>query len=321
MPPRVLPRRASRSTLATFTTLTLATVAALGLAACVDDGADVDDDSDLQGGDPDLADDDAPVDTTLIAAQATFPGVNGDWCLESPFNCRFRAPGISQRVLTARAKEVWAVSPGASIRDGNGDVLAVSTRTHMTFNYGQTRLLAGKAHALALSTNNDSAGWYPIERILGETSFRAHMGEVNARDPHEGKMACYAVRNSHDASRELRKVVYDSDAVHERAGDYMARVRANGRRSANLIFMVPGFGLGGATTDHFPAGARFQRVAVPTQSGRPSITIPLWVADSAGRYRRQRGTMRFLYGYIVGNGVKRFGWMAEDALQVSSGCP
>jgi hypothetical protein len=31
--------------------------------------------------------------------------------------------------------------------------------------------------------------------------------------------------------------------------------------------------------------------------------------------------MRFFYGYIVGNGVRRFGWMAEDALAVSSGCP
>ena len=85
--------------------------------------------------------------------------------------------------------------------------------------------------------------------------------------------------------------------------------------------MVPGFGLGGATTDHFPAGTRFRRVAVPTDSGRPSITIPLWSRDSSGRYRRQDGTMRFFYGFVVGNGVKRFGWMSEDALQVSSGCP
>ena len=30
--------------------------------------------------------------------------------------------------------------------------------------------------------------------------------------------------------------------------------------------------------------------------------------------------MRFLYGYIVGNGVKRFGWMAQDAVTPSSGC-
>lgn len=272
-------------------------------------------------GDQDLETEDEPIDTTILEAHRMFAGVNGDFCIESPFNCRFREPGVSQRVTTASGLDSWGVEPGASIRDGHGDVLATSTRTRMTFNYGQTRALAGKAHALALSTDNGSAGWYPIERILGESSFRARMGEVNARDPDEDEMACYEIRDSHDASRELRKVVYDSTATHERAGDYMSLVRNNGRRSANLIFMVPGFGLGGATTDHFPAGTKFQRVWVPTNSGRPSITIPLWVKDGAGRYRKQQGTMRFLYGYVVGNGDRRFGWMAQDALKVSSGCP
>lgn len=271
--------------------------------------------------DEDLAVEDQPIDTTAELARQLVPGVNGEYCTASPFNCRFREPGVSQRVTTAGGEESWGVEPGASLRDGNGDVLITMTRTRLTFNYGQTRALAGKAHALALSTNNGSSGWYPIDRILGETSFRARVGEINAKDPRRGEMACYAIRSSHDPSRELRKVVFDSRAEHERAGDYMALPRANGRRSANLIFMVPGFGLGGASTDHFPAGTKFRRVEVPTSTGRPSITIPLWVADSEGRYRKQQGTMRFLYGYIVGNGDKRFGWMAEDALVVSSGCP
>lgn len=270
--------------------------------------------------DDDLDVEDAPIDTTAEAARRLVPGVNGDYCTASPFNCRFREPGISQRVTTAGGDESWAVEPGASLRDGNGDVLIALTRTRLTFNYGQTRALAGKAHALALSSNNNSSGWYPIDRILGEASFRARVGEINARDPGLGKMACYEIRDSHDPSRELRKVVFDSEAEHERAGDYMSRPRANGRHSANLIFMVPGFDLGGATTDHFPAGAKFQRVRVPTSTDRPSITIPLWVADGAGRYRKQDGTMRFLYGYVRGNSVKRFGWMAEDALKPSAGC-
>lgn len=306
---------------------TLVPLLALGLLAACTDGSP--EDSQLfenpehpeAYADLDLYEEDEPLDTTIAYAGRMFAGINGDWCIASPFNCRFRAPGVSQRVVTGSGLESWGVSPGASIRDGHGTPLLISTRTRMTFNYGQTRLLAGKAHALALSTNNGSAGWYPIERVLGETSFRARMGEVNARDPRKGTMACYEIRDSHSTARELRKVVYDSTATHERAGDYMALPRANGRRSANLIFMAPGFGLGGATTDHFPAGTKFRRVYVPTSSGRPSITIPLWVKNSAGRYRTQKGTMRFLYGYIVGNGVKRFGWMAQDALRVSSGCP
>ncbi|AEI69004.1 hypothetical protein MYMAC_005422 [Corallococcus macrosporus DSM 14697] len=32
--------------------------------------------------------------------------------------------------------------------------------------------------------------------------------------------------------------------------------------------------------------------------------------------------MKFLYGYVIAaTGTKRNGWMAYDALQVSSGCP
>jgi hypothetical protein len=279
-------------------------------------GCAVDDDFDIDDDEGDL------VDTSTVESQLTVPGVNGDHCTASPFNCRFR--GGSSRVTTAAGGESWGIDPGASIRDGNGSVLATQLGTRMTFNFGQTRALAGKAHALALATSNHSAGWYPIDRILGETSFRARMGEVNARDPKRGEMACYAVRDSHDAAIELRKVVFDSqvgDNGHERAGDYLPLVRANGRRSVNLVFSVPGFGLGGATTDHFPAGSKFQRVSVPTSSGRPSITIPLWVKDGSGRFRKQAGSMRFLYGYVrASDRTRRFGWMAQDAVQVSSGC-
>jgi hypothetical protein len=116
-------------------------------------------------------------------------------------------------------------------------------------------------------------------------------------------MACYAVRDSHDTTLELKKVVFDTTATldeHERAGDYLPLPRANGRRSVN----------------------HFQRVTVPTTAGPPSIVIPLWIQDSAGRFRTQSGSMRFLYGYVrAADGVRRFGWMAQDALEVSSNCP
>jgi hypothetical protein len=248
-------------------------------------------------------------------------GVNGTACAASPYNCKFRPSG-GNRVLTNDGGEGWGVTPGASVRDGNGDVLATQTGGTLAFNYGQTRLLAGKAHALALSTSNGSSGWYPIDHILGEASFRAKNGNVDARDTGGARMACYEIRNSHDASIELKKVVYDSKVTHERAGDYLSLVRTNGRRSANLTFNVPGFHLGGATADHFPAGTRFRRIAVPTETGKPSISIPLWVQAGDGSYTKQSGTMRFFYGFVrAADGVKRFGWMAEGALTPSTGCP
>jgi hypothetical protein len=285
-------------------------------AACA-----TEDDADELVLDDDFEIEDEPVDTAVpFAGKDMFAGVNSDWCIASPFNCRFREPGISQRVLTASGLESWGVEPGASLRDGHGDPLIKVTKDRLTFNFGQTRSLAGKAHALAMSSNNNSAGWYPIDRVLGEASFRARVGEVNARDPKRQKMACYEIRDAHTASIELLKVVHDSTAEHERMGDYQPLVRANGRRSVNLIFMVPGFGLGGATIDHFPAGTKFQRVSVPTSSGKPSITIPLWGKDGDGRYRKRTGSMRFMYGYVRADGVRRFGWMAQDALTPATGC-
>ncbi|RKG75970.1 hypothetical protein [Corallococcus terminator] len=267
--------------------------------------------------------DDAALDAVGSTGQAAFSGVNGTVCEESAYNCKLRPSG-GNRVLTNDPDDddSWELYTGGPVRDGNGTVVATSTRTSATFNHGQTRTFAGELHAFAVSTSNSSAGWMPMSAIKGRTSFEDKVGHVSALSSGLAKMACYAVRNSHDTTLEFKKVVYDSDAVHERAGDYLPLVRANGLRSANLTFNVPGFGLGGVAVDHFPAGTKFQRLDVPTSSGAPSIDIPLWVQDSAGRYRQQSGTMKFIYGYVIAaTGTRRNGWMAYDALQVSSGCP
>ena len=41
---------------------------------------------------------------------------------------------------------------------------------------------------------------FEIDHIVSEASFRDHVGNVDAKDPHDGKMACYEIRSSHDAS-------------------------------------------------------------------------------------------------------------------------
>jgi len=278
------------------------------LVACTVGDADDEDDSDV-------------VDTTPhLNADALTPGVNSNYCIHSPFNCRFRAG--DSRVTTLEGSESWAVTPGATIVDGNGTPLATETASQMTFNYGQVRTIGGAKHALALTTSNSSAGWYPVDHI--QNGFLSRAGEVAGKDPQEGKLACYEIVHDSDDALAAKKVVYDSKEPpegHERAGDYLPLVRADGKRSVNLVFSVPGFALGGATTDHFRAGTKFQRVEVPTDSGRPSIAIPLWVHDSAGRYRKQSGTLRFLYGYVrTASGSRRFGWIAQPSVTPSTGC-
>ncbi|WP_420718301.1 hypothetical protein [Pyxidicoccus sp. MSG2] len=255
--------------------------------------------------------------------QAAYSGVNGTYCLESPYNCKLQDPGGNRVPTNDPADDNWGLVTGVPIRDGNGTVVGTNTRTSSAFNYGQTRTFAGELHAFAVSTSNSSAGWLPMSAILGRTSFEQKVGHVSALGSGLTKMACYAVRNWHDPALEVKKVVYDTTSANERAGDYLPLVRANGLRSVNLIFNVPGMALGGPAVDHFPAGTKFQRLDVPTDNGAPSIDIPLWVKDSAGRYRTQSGTMKFIYGYVIAatTGTKRNGWMAYDALEVSSGCP
>ncbi|MCE9666422.1 hypothetical protein LY474_01235 [Myxococcus stipitatus] len=255
-------------------------------------------------------------------AQAAFAGVNGEYCLVSPYNCKLQVSGGNRVPTNDPADDDWGLVTGVPIRDGHGTVVGTNTRASAAFNHGQTRTFAGEAHAFAVSTSNSSAGWLPISAILGRTSFEQKVGHVSALGAGLAKLGCYAIRDGHDPVLELKKVVYDSTATHERAGDYLPLVRANGLRSANLVFNVPGMGLGGPAVDHFPAGTKFQRLDVPTEHGAPSIDIPLWVQDGAGRYRTPSGEMKFIYGYVIAaTGTKRNGWMAYDALQVSSGCP
>jgi hypothetical protein len=267
--------------------------------------------------------DEAGAEPTAGAASALTRGVNGDACTASPYNCKLRPSG-GNRVATSATDDddSWGIRAGDPIRDGDGHVLGTETASRLTFNFGQTRSFGGRVHAFAMSTSNRSAGWYPLDDILGADSFEKKVGHVSALGAGLTELGCYQVRNGSDPTLEAKKVVYDATDSHERAGDYLPLVRANGRRSANLAFNVPGFGLGGVAVDHFAAGTRFRRLQVPTDTGVPSIDIPLWIDDGHGRFIRRSGTMKFIYGFVIAaTGTKRVGWMAYDALEVSSGCP
>ena len=249
-------------------------------------------------------------------------GVNGSACASSPYNCKLRPSG-GNRIETSTPGDLsWDVAPGATLRDGDGNALVPETSSTLEFNYGQTRAFGGVEHAFAMTTSNGSSAWFPIASIKNASLFATKVGHVSAHAAGLAKMGCYEIKNSYDASIELKKVVYDSQSTHERAGDYLPLVRANGKHSANLTFNVPGFGLGGVAIDQFDAGTKFQRLDVPTKSGAPSIDIPLYIKDAEGRYRTKDGSLKFIYGYIIAaTGTKRVGWMAYPALQVSTGCP
>jgi hypothetical protein len=121
---------------------------------------------------------------------------------------------------------------------------------------------------------------------------------------------------------ELRKVVYDSRDSHERVGDYLPLPAP--KRSAGPPTWCSAYPASGSAARP-PIISRRARASSASRcrpsTGRPSISIPTYVAGADGRYTVRRGSVRFLYGYVrAADGVRRFGWMAEDALRPSSGC-
>jgi hypothetical protein len=287
----------------------LATIA-LALTGCVADAADDDDD-----------------ETGAAEGAVTYEtGINGSVCYLSGYNCKLRPHG-GNRVSHVNGNLDWAVDQDVEVLDGNGDPLGLNHSATLKFNYGQERMFGGKPYVFAMTTSNKSSGWFPLSAVHSGTALAARLGHVSAHRSGLTKMACYEIKNSSDPELEKKKVVYDTSAAPgpsgEAAGDYLSKLRANGKRSANLIFNLPGSGLGGPAIDHFPAGTKFQRVAVKTDNGGPpSLDVKLWLQDGSGHFKKPAGTMKFIYGYVVSKtGDTRVGWMAYDALTPSTGCP
>lgn len=246
-------------------------------------------------------------------------GTNGGACVLSPYNCKLRVNG-GNAVENAQDGQ-WGVE-SADVVDGNGNSMGTNTSGHLRFNYGQTRRMNDRTYVYARSTSLGSSGWFPIDKVKSEDVLRSRIGEVNAHGAGLDKMGCYEVRSSHDANLGELKVVYDSHDSHEKVADYLPLPRANGTRYVNLAFSVPGFALGAPAVDIWPAGTKFRRLRVPTDSGAPSIDIPIYAKDGEGRYRKHHGDLKFIYGYVVSaDGTRRNGWMSYPALSVSSGCP
>lgn len=255
-----------------------------------------------------------------------YQGENGEACTASPYNCKLRAAG-GNRVATAEPDDgnTWAVDANVPILDGHGSLLGFNQMPRTAFVFGQSREFGGNQYVFATWTSNGSPGWLLRSRLVEEDAFVAALGEATAVGAGLATMECYQIANTHDPGLELKRTVYDSRQAHERASEYLPIVREDDERRAVLLFNVPGYTLGGAAIDLFPAGTKFQRLDVPTGqdgSGPASLEISLFTKDPQGRYRQASGKMVFVYGYVrADDGTKRNGWMAHQALIAAMGCP
>lgn len=252
-------------------------------------------------------------------------GTNGASCKRSAYNCSLRAG--AQRVETSDGGESWKVDPAVKsvpVVDGNGDEMGRSTYSKFTLNYGQSRTMNGVRYVYALSTGLGSGGWVPLDAFGGREAIAKLVGDVDAKGDKLGTLGCYAIATSYPARLDTLKVVKGArEGEAKEPNDYLPQVRKNGKVYGTLAFNVPGNDLGGANTDIFPAGAKFQRLNVPTDEGAPSLDAKLYArTKGTDVYTTDAGEMKFIYGYIKSEtGAIRYGWAAIDGLDVSSGCP
>ena len=260
-------------------------------------------------------------------------GVNSAGCKRSAYNCTLN-PGHGQRVANAGGGEDWAVAPAyvkahggyVTVVDGNGDSMGKSTKPTFTLNYGQTRRMKNTTYVMAVSAGIGAAGWVPIEAFESVDSLRAHVGEVNAHGAGLAKLGCYQISKSFDPALEKYKVVKGAtDKDSKEPDDYLPQVRSGNKGVyANLAFSVPGDDLGAPAIDIFPAGTKFQRLDVPTwDGGAPSLDVKLYSKPSGStKYTTlSNRSMKFIYGYVKTDAGIRYGWMALDGLDSTTGCP
>lgn len=263
------------------------------------------------------------------SAEGTRAGINGSSCKRSAYNCSLH-PG-NQRVETPGGRNEWGINSnylasnkGVPVVDGNGNLMGLSPKTDFTFNYGQTRVMNGKKYGYAMSTGLGSSGWVEIDAIGASSSFEKQVGNMDAKGDNLPKLGCYAIANTYDQTLNSYFVVKGAKPGGAEANDYLPQIRSNGKVYGTLSFNAPGDALGGANTDIFPAGTKFQRVDVPTWEAKalPSLDVQLYKAtrkDAAAT--TEAGTMKFIYGYIrAASGEVRYGWAALDGLVVSDKC-
>lgn len=217
----------------------------------------------------------------------------------SAYNCKLRVEG-GNRIAHKDGTLDWGVNVNAGVLDGNGDSLGLQKGDSLKFNYGQKRTFGGKTYVYAMTTSNHSSGWFPLSAVKSADARAAR--RRRARPPERPRQDGLLQGQGQLGRRPRDQKIVDDTAEDpgpsgEAAGDYLPRLRTNGKRSINLIYNVPGSGLGGPAIDHFPAGTKFQRLAVPTDTGHPSLDVKLWAQSDNGHFTKAAGVMKFIYGF------------------------
>lgn len=249
---------------------------------------------------------------------------------------------INPHPLTAGADLEWEVREGAEVRDGAGvmmgtvaSALQVGNRLVPTskFNFGMSKVIDGRMYVYAFSVAiqptpwlsklldpRDVSGghvrtsaWLPLDQIVDKETLleRVGIGKVKLpRLPLEEER--YRITGG-DAGQYMTAFGEMSIVKRIEIGAKPSHYLRRPSGTVNLVYSVPGFGLGGQGLDAFLVsdGAIFR----PARGAKVFIQPTYFPKRHPEAGEVSPHTMTFIYGAVEVKGSEPvYGWIAREAL-------
>lgn len=249
---------------------------------------------------------------------------------------------INPHPLTADADLEWEVREGAELRDGAGvmmgtvaSALQVGNRAVPTskFNFGMSKVIDGRMYVYAFSVAiqptpwlsklldpRDVSGghvrtsaWLPLDQIVDKETLLERVGIGNVKLPRL-PLADERYRITGGNAGQYMTAFGEMSIVKRieigaKPSHYLYRPSG----TVNLVYSVPGFGLGGQGLDAFLVsdGAIFR----PARGAKVFIQPTYFPKRHPEAGEVSPHTMTFIYGAVEVKGSEPvYGWIAREAL-------
>jgi hypothetical protein len=237
----------------------------------------------------------------------------------------------------------WEVEKDAEVVDGAGVLIGKIAPTLKVpggnkipvakFNFGMSKVLGERLCVYAFSVRVfpspiaakligpkemegptvATSGWMPIDRVIDKLTLldRIGLGKVKLpRLPLEERGFVITGGNPHMYDTEVGEmtIVKDPDASAH-PSDYLRRTSG----TVNIIYSVPGFGLGGQSLDSFLVS---DGIVFHPAKGAKTFTMPTYFPAKHPRAgKASTKTETFVYGAVEVMGSETvYGWVAREAL-------